>query len=121
LAAGRKIDGIIDLATAHSRVFISRRCKGLGSVVWTTDSGAAAWQNASSVWSSPMSDSDYSRKCDLECLRMASDLVQLAAETLNPHLKAHCLRMAKVWSGEAEQLPEFAWAEQTNAYSALLH
>jgi hypothetical protein len=69
-----------------------------------------------------MSDSDYGLKRDLECLRLASDLMQLAAETLNPHLKAHCLRMAKVWSGEVEKkLPECAWSQQTGAYSALRH
>jgi hypothetical protein len=45
------------------------------------------------------------RKRKLECLRLASDLTQLAADTLNPHLKAHCVRMAKVWSGEAEKKP----------------
>jgi hypothetical protein len=38
--------------------------------------------------------------------------MQLAVETLNPHLKAHCLRMAKVWSGEAEKAPaEYLMAE----------
>jgi hypothetical protein len=42
-----------------------------------------------------------SQKRDLECLRLASDLVQLAKDTLSPDLKAHCLRMAKHWSDEA--------------------
>ena len=69
-----------------------------------------------------MSDSNYDRKRELECLRVASDLMQLAADTLNPHLKADCLRMAKVWSGEAEKTPgECAWAEYTGAQSTLCH
>jgi hypothetical protein len=69
-----------------------------------------------------VSDSNYDRKRELECLRLASDLMQLAADTLNPHLKAHCLRMAKVWSGEAEKTPaEYTWAKYTGAQSALCH
>jgi hypothetical protein len=69
-----------------------------------------------------VSDSDYDRKRDLECLRLASDLMQLAFETSNPRLKGHWLRMARVWSGEAEKKPaEYAWAEQTGAHSALRH
>ena len=39
-------------------------------------------------------------KRDLEYLRLASDLMQLAKETLAPDLKIHCLRMAKYWSDE---------------------
>ena len=69
-----------------------------------------------------MSDSNYDRKRELECLRLASDLMQLAANTLNPHLKAHCHRMAKVWSDEAEKTPaEYACAKDTGAQSALCH
>jgi hypothetical protein len=69
-----------------------------------------------------VSDSNYDRKRELECLRLASDLMQLAADTLNPHLKAHCLRMAKIWSGEAEKTPaEYAWVEHTGAQSTLCH
>ena len=52
-----------------------------------------------------MSDSENDRKRELECLRLASDLTRLATETLNPELKAHCLRMAKIWTGQAEQGP----------------
>lgn len=69
-----------------------------------------------------MSDSNYDRKRELECLRLASDLMQLAADTVNPHLKAHCLRMAKVWSGEAEKTPGgYALAEHTGAQSTVCH
>ena len=43
------------------------------------------------------------QKLELECLRLASDLKQLAKVTLAPDLKAHCLRMAKQLSGEADE------------------
>jgi hypothetical protein len=43
------------------------------------------------------------QKLELECLRLASDLKQLAKETLDPDLKAHCLRMAMQWSGEGDE------------------
>jgi hypothetical protein len=49
-----------------------------------------------------MSDSENDIKLELECLRLASDLEQLAKDTLNPDLKAHCLRIVKQWSGEAD-------------------
>ena len=47
-----------------------------------------------------MSDSNYEQKRELECLRLASDLRQMSRETLNPNLKAHCLRMAGVWTDQ---------------------
>ena len=50
-----------------------------------------------------MSDSENEQKLELECLRLVSDLMQLAKETHNRDLKAHCLRMAKIWSDRAEQ------------------
>jgi hypothetical protein len=53
-----------------------------------------------------MSDSNDRRddqKRELECLRLASDLRQLAKETLDLDLRAHCLRMAKHWSGEGDE------------------
>jgi hypothetical protein len=49
-----------------------------------------------------MSDSENDSRYELECLRLASDLKQLAKDTLNPDLTAHCLRMAKHWSCEAD-------------------
>jgi hypothetical protein len=45
-----------------------------------------------------MSEPDNDRKSDLECLRLATELIELATGTLNPALKAHCLRMAGVWT-----------------------
>jgi hypothetical protein len=47
-----------------------------------------------------VSDSNDEQKRELECLRLASDLMQLSRETLNPDLKAHCLRMAGVWTDQ---------------------
>ncbi|MBR1269762.1 hypothetical protein JQ629_19810 [Bradyrhizobium sp. AUGA SZCCT0222] len=41
-----------------------------------------------------MLDSESDRKRDLECLRLASDLIELASMSLTPELKAQCLRMA---------------------------
>ena len=52
-----------------------------------------------------MSDSEIHRKRELECLRLASELTQLATETVNPDLKAHCVRLAKIWTHQAEQGP----------------
>jgi hypothetical protein len=43
------------------------------------------------------------RKRQLACLRLASDLVQLAKHSPDPHVKANCLRMANVWSAQAEE------------------
>jgi hypothetical protein len=42
---------------------------------------------------------------DLECLRLASDLMQMSRDTLNAKLQAHCIRMAKYWSGQAVREP----------------
>ena len=52
-----------------------------------------------------MSDSNDRRddqKRELECLRLVSDLRQLAKETLSPDLRAHCIRMSKPWSHAEE-------------------
>jgi hypothetical protein len=48
-----------------------------------------------------VSDSNHEQERALECLRLASDLTQLSRETLNPDLKAHCVRMADVWTDQA--------------------
>jgi hypothetical protein len=79
---------------------------GFGSVVWTTDSGSVGVRPLTSGFAGmihAMSDSENDSKLKLECLRLASDLRQLAKETLDPDLKEHCLRMAKQWSGEVGQ------------------
>ena len=50
-----------------------------------------------------MPSSKNDSKLELARLRLASDLRQLAKETLDPDLREHCLRMAEQWSGEAEE------------------
>jgi hypothetical protein len=68
-----------------------------------------------------MADSENDHKRELECLRLASDLKQFAHETLNPILKAHCLRMAKQWSGEADEPAKDTGIEHTAVDGVLLH
>jgi hypothetical protein len=53
-----------------------------------------------------MPDSESDRKRDVECLRLVSDLMQLASTALNPDLKAHCLRIAGVLTDQVEQGPD---------------
>ena len=50
-----------------------------------------------------MSYSESERKHDLECLRLASNLMEMGKSDLSPQLKAHCIRMAKEWSDRASQ------------------
>ena len=52
-----------------------------------------------------MWESDYSRKHALECLRMASDCMQLAGDLPNPALQSHFVRMAGVWTDLAVRGP----------------
>ena len=53
-----------------------------------------------------MSEADSELKFDLECLRLASDLIQLSRDSLNPDLQAHCIQMAKYWSQLANRDPD---------------
>ncbi len=48
---------------------------------------------------------DSENRRQLECLRLASELTQLANSTPNADLKARFLRMAEVWSHQADQSP----------------
>src|SRR6186713_2276834 len=50
-----------------------------------------------------MADSENDRRSELERLRLASDLRQLAKETSDPDLREHWLRMARQWSGEVHE------------------
>jgi len=50
-----------------------------------------------------MPDSEYTRKHDFECLRLASDLRQFANSKVNPVLRSQFLRLAKVWTGLREK------------------
>jgi hypothetical protein len=51
-------------------------------------------------------EADDELKRDLECLRLASDFMEMAHNTLNPDLKAHCIQMAKRWSDQANGGPK---------------
>jgi hypothetical protein len=48
-----------------------------------------------------VSNSADDLKHDLECLRLASDLMQLFRDTRNAELRAHCVRMAAYWADRA--------------------
>jgi hypothetical protein len=48
-----------------------------------------------------LSEADNSRKHALECLRLATDCMQLAGDLHNPALQTHFVRMAKEWTGMA--------------------
>jgi hypothetical protein len=61
-----------------------------------------------------VSNSNNERKRALECLRLASDLMQLSRETLDPNLKAHCLRMAGVWTDRAAPGPTMTLHRQSH-------
>jgi hypothetical protein len=52
-----------------------------------------------------VSESDFSRKYALECLRMAADCMQLAGDVQNLALQSHFIRMARVWSDLAVRAP----------------
>jgi hypothetical protein len=52
-----------------------------------------------------VSDSDRELTRVLECLRLASDFIQLSRDTLDPDRQAHCVRMAKYWSDQADRNP----------------
>jgi CheY-like chemotaxis protein len=52
-----------------------------------------------------VSDSENQRKLELERLRLASELTQLATDTPNPDLKSRFRRMAQIWSDQADQPP----------------
>jgi hypothetical protein len=75
-------------------------------VAWTTDRTAIDVRTlASRSWRRAVSGSNDDRKRELECLRLASDLMALAQHHPNPDLKVHCVAMAKFWSGEAVGKP----------------
>jgi hypothetical protein len=53
-----------------------------------------------------VSNADEELKHDLECEHLASDFFQLSRDTLDPDLQAHCVRMAKYWSDQADRGPK---------------
>jgi hypothetical protein len=50
-----------------------------------------------------VSNSDNLRKHELECLRLASDCMQLADSVESPTLQQRFLRMATVWAAHADR------------------
>jgi hypothetical protein len=81
-------------------------CRRFASVVFTTDSGNVGVRPLTSCFEGlvhVMFRSKDDNKFDLECLRLASDLRQLARATLDPDLREHCLRMAKQLSGAVDE------------------
>ena len=62
-----------------------------------------------------MSMSNNLRKHDLDCLRLASDLTQLANDVLSPALRTHLLQMARACTGlvdRAETRHDSGWLSQ---------
>ena len=52
-----------------------------------------------------MSETVNWRKHELECVRMATDCMQLAGDVQNPALQSHFVRLARVWSDLAVRGP----------------
>jgi hypothetical protein len=61
-----------------------------------------------------VSNADKELKRDLECLRLASDFIQMSRDTLDPNLRAHFLRMAEYWSDQAHRDSKENPASQDN-------
>jgi hypothetical protein len=69
-----------------------------------------------------LSHSNDDQKRELECLRLASDLERLAKDHPDRDLKAHCLAMARFWSGHADRKPaRSAGIAYAGRQSVLLH
>ena len=68
-----------------------------------------------------MSESDYSRKHALECLRLEADCMQLAGDIQNPALQSHLVRMARVWSSLAVQGPRGGHRLESNQVASPYH
>jgi len=98
-------DGIIIRNVRHASLMNSGKSIAAWSVAWTTDRRGPACDDSPPPRRCTVSDSNYEQKRALECLRLASDLTQLSSETLNPDLKAHCVRMADVWTDRAALWP----------------
>ena len=52
-----------------------------------------------------MSEWDNMRKHELECMRLASDCMQLAGDVDPPALRSHFIRMARGWTTLADRDP----------------
>jgi CheY-like chemotaxis protein len=53
-----------------------------------------------------VSDSENQRKLELERLRLASELTQLATDIPDPDLKSHFRQMAEIWSDQTDLPPD---------------
>jgi hypothetical protein len=51
-----------------------------------------------------MSKSEHLLRDDLDCLRLSSDLTQLASDALSPALKAYLLQLAQASTGLVDRL-----------------
>ena len=51
-----------------------------------------------------MSKSEQMLRADLDCLRLASDLTQLARDALSPALKSYLLQLARACTGLVDRL-----------------
>ena len=60
-----------------------------------------------------MSDPEISRKHALECMRLASDCMQLVGDVSSPALRSHFLQMARAWSDRADRGPARNASERT--------
>lgn len=84
-------------------------------VVWTTDKGyGSVRRHRLSGRQYVLSNADKELKLDLECLRLASDLIQMSRDTLDPDLRAHFIRMAAYWSGHEHRDSKENPASQDN-------
>jgi len=52
-----------------------------------------------------VSNSDDELTHDLECLRLASDLMQLFRNTQSAELQDHCVQMAAYWANRTDRGP----------------
>jgi hypothetical protein len=62
-----------------------------------------------------VSQSDYLRKHELECTRLASECMQLVGDVASPTLQRHFLGMARVWTAHAEHGPGADMASDAQA------
>lgn len=62
-----------------------------------------------------MSESDFWRKHELECTRLASECMQLVGDLHSPTLQRHFLEMAHVWTAQAEHGPGAYKVSRTQA------
>ena len=59
-----------------------------------------------------MSEWDNMRKHELECMRLASDCMQLAGDVDRPALRSHFIRIARVWTTLADRDPSGSGPER---------